>query len=40
MRAKDLGRTGHAVDADRDLGAARFELDAFRVEPDFDALRL
>src|SRR6202011_1830826 len=40
MRAQDLGLTGHAIDADRNLRAARFELDAFGLEPNFYAFRL
>ena len=40
MRTENLGFARCAIDADRDLRAARFELDAFGFEPDLDALRL
>ncbi len=40
MRADDLRFAGGAIDADRDLRAARFEPDAFGLEPDLYAFRL
>ena len=40
MRAKNLRFARHAIDADRDLGATRFEPDAFGLKADLYALRL
>ena len=40
MRAHHLGFAGRAIDADRDLLAARLELDAFGLKPNFYAFGL
>ena len=38
VRADDFGVARRAIDADRDLGAARGEADAFGIEADGDSL--